>query len=294
MQYVGPIYRPPSEADSLLVQATIGCPHNKCAFCMVYKKGPRFQSRPAEAVIRELEEARREYGTRIPGLFLPAGDSLAMPADDLAAVCRAARRLWPQLPRITVYASAQSALAKGPGDLARLSRAGLTRLHLGLESGHGPTLARMKKGVTPDQQVRAARMALAAGLELSLYVVLGLAGPEDSEAHARATAQAVNRITEAGAVDLRLRTLVPKTNTLLLHWINKGRFRLCTPGQVLAEAAELIAGLDGPLRLYSDHYTNYVNLAGELPKEKAGLLRLIQKAQSLPREAFRPDFVGAQ
>jgi len=294
MRYRGPIYRPPSEAMSLLVQATIGCPHNKCSFCMVYKRGPRFATRPVEEIVADLDQARAELGPEVRSLFLPAGDSLAMPTADLEAVCRAARERFPGLERVTTYASIQSIAAHGAEGLARLQAAGLTRLHVGLESGHDPTLARVKKGCDSALQIRAGRMALAAGLELNLYVILGLAGPSDSPAHARASAQVVNAINQAGPLTLRLRTLTPKVGTLLLHQIRKGRFTLCTPHQVLAETAALIAGLDGPLQLTSDHYTNYLDLAGGLPRDRERLLAQIQAASRLPRQAFRPDFVGDQ
>lgn len=294
MRYQGPIYRPPSEADSLLVQATVGCPHNKCSFCMTYKKGPPFRVRPVSEIVEDLNEAQRELGPGVRTLFLPAGDSLAMPTDDLARVCATAREMFPNLERITVYAGVKSILGHGPEGLRRLRQAGLARLHVGLESGHDPTLLRVKKGVTSAQQIQAGRMALEAGLEISLYVMLGLAGPGDSLAHAEATAGVVGAINQAGEPILRLRTLLPKVNTLLLHQINKGRFTLCTPQEVLREAGRLIAGLDGPLSLHSDHYTNYLNLDGRLPGDRERLLEQIAAARRLPRGAFRPDFVGTQ
>ncbi len=294
MRYQGPIYRPPSEADSLLVQATVGCPHNKCSFCMVYKKGPPFRIRPVEEVEADLRRAAAELGPWVRTIFLPAGDSLAVPTPELARICRSARELFPRLERITTYASFPSVEAHGPAGLAELAAAGLGRLHLGLESGHAPTLRRHKKGTHPAQQVRAGRMALAAGLELNLYVLLGLAGPEHSQEHARATAAVLNRINAAGPLTIRLRTLVPKVNTLLLHWLRRGRFTLCTPHQVLAECRELISRLEGPARLFSDHYTNYLDLHGRLPHDRARLLARIEEALTRPRRAFRPDFIGTQ
>lgn len=294
MRYEGPIYRPPSEADSLLVQATVGCPHNKCAFCMVYKKGPRFKIRPVEEIKADLAEAARDYGYRARTLFLPAGNSLAMPTDQLEEVCQEAGRLLPQLERITVYASMPSIEAHGLAGLKRLRNAGLCRLHVGLETGHGPTLERMKKGTDPEQQIRAGSMALEAGLELCLYVLLGLAGPADSLDHASATARVINQINKAGELTVRLRTLVPKINTLLLHQIERGRFLLCTPHQIIQEARDLVESLNGPLRLYSDHYTNYFNLEGKLPRDRAGMLAFLDQAGHLPRDAFRSDFVGSQ
>lgn len=294
MRHLGPIYRPPSEAWSLLVQATIGCPHNKCSFCMVYKRGPRFAVRPVAEIVADLDQAREELGPGVRAIFLPAGDSLAMPTEQLEAVCRAAGERFPNLERITTYASVRSILGHGREGLARLRAAGLSRLHLGLESGHDPTLDRVKKGCHGADQVAAGRMALEAGLELNLYVLLGLAGPEDSRDHARATVQVINAINQAGAPTIRLRTLVPKVDTLLLHQIRKGRFTLCTPHQILDETAELIAGLRGPLDLTSDHYTNYLDLAGGLPRDRDRLLEEIRAARRLPRRAFRPDFVGEQ
>jgi radical SAM superfamily enzyme YgiQ (UPF0313 family) len=261
---------------------------------MVYKKGPRFKVRPVEEIKADLAEAARDYGSRVRTIFLPAGNSLAMPTDQLEEVCGEAVRLFPDLQRITVYASMPSIDSHGLDGLMRLREAGLTRLHVGLESGHGQTLKNVKKGTNPEQQVRAGTMALEAGLELCLYVLLGLAGPADSLEHALATANVINQINQAGELTVRLRTLVPKVNTLLLHQIKRGRFTLCTPHQIIQEARESVNNLQGPLSLHSDHYTNYFNLEGRLPQDRAGLLAFLDQASRMPREAFRPDFVGSQ
>jgi radical SAM superfamily enzyme YgiQ (UPF0313 family) len=261
---------------------------------MVYKKGPRFSIRPVEDIERDMAEAAEQMGNRVRTLFFPAGNSLAMPTKDLAQICRTGHELFPDLQRITVYASMQSILTHGLKGLTELAGAGLTRLHVGLESGHGPTLLRAKKGVTPKEQARAGSMALEAGLELNLYVLLGLAGPDNSQENALATARVLNRITTKGAVTVRLRTLVPKINTLLLHQINKDRFTLCTPHQILREAHSLITGLAGPALITSDHYTNYINLEGNLPKDRPRLAGIIDSALKLPREAFRKNFIGTQ
>lgn len=294
MHYEGPIYRPPSEADSLLVQATVGCPHNKCTFCMVYKKGPRFKVRPLAEIIADLEEAAGQMAPRVKTLFLPAGNSLAMPTDQLAAVCRRARELFPNLLRITVYASMSSILFQGRQGMARLKEAGLSRLHVGLESGHAATLKKVKKGVTPEEQIQAGRLALEYGFDLCLYVLLGLAGPELSQEHALATAKVINRINQQGELTVRLRTLVPKINTLLLHQLNRGDFTLCTPHEILAETLSLISNLNGPLDLFSDHYTNYVNIQGKIPQDAKAMQQALEAALELPRSRFRQDFVGTQ
>lgn len=291
MRYEGPIYRPPSEADSLLIQATIGCPHNRCSFCMVYKKGPRYRVRPFGEIEQDLQEAARRYGSRVRTLFLPAGNTIAMPTAELAAVCRRARELLPELERITVYGSAQYIHRKGAADCAHLRRAGLSRIHVGLESGSDEVLRRIKKGANRQQQIEAGTLVREAGMELSEYVMIGIGGLELSEDHALATAAALNRIQPHF---VRLRTLVPKVNTLLLHQIEQGRFQLLGPHQALTETRLLISRLEVPTRIVSDHYTNYVNLEGRIPEDQERLLAALDHALERPQSAFRPHFVGTE
>jgi radical SAM superfamily enzyme YgiQ (UPF0313 family) len=289
MRYEGPIYRPPSEADSLLIQATVGCPHNKCAFCMVYKQGPRYRVRAVEEIREDIRRAREEIGDRFRSLFLPAGNTIAMPTKDLAAVCRYAREQLSSIERITVYGSSQYILEKGLEDLEQLRAAGLSRIHVGLESGDDEILRRVKKGVTAEGHVRAGRLVMEAGIELSEYVVLGLGGVERTEAHAEATAEVLNRVSPHF---IRLRTLVPKVNTLLLHQIRKGRFQLLRPHGVLRETRRLLQGLDCSSSLASDHYTNYVDLKGQLPQDRERLLRVLERALRVNEACYRPQFVG--
>ena len=289
MRYEGPIYRPPSEADSLLIQATVGCPHNKCTFCMVYKQGPRYRARSAEEICHEIREVRERLGDRFRSLFLPAGNSIAMPAQDLAAVCRYARERLPSIERITVYGSSQYILEKGPEELEDLRAAGLSRIHVGLESGDDEILRRVKKGAVAEEHVRAGRLVVEAGIELSAYVVLGLGGAERTGAHALATAEVLNRISPHF---IRLRTLVPKVNTLLLHQVRKGRFHLLGPHGVLLETRSLLQGLDCTSTLASDHYTNYVNLEGRLPQDRERLLEQLDRALRVDEACYRPLFVG--
>lgn len=206
MRYEGPIYRPPSEADSLLIQATVGCPHNLCTFCMVYKDGVKFKVRPLAAIIADLEEAARLYGARLRTLFLPAGNTIAMPTAHLAAICRAARSLFPRLKRITVYGSSQYICRKGPEQLLRLRQAGLSRIHVGVESGDDVTLTRIRKGTRAAEHIQAGADARAAEIEINAYVILGIGGLERSEVHVRETARVLN---EMQPTVVRLRTLVP-------------------------------------------------------------------------------------
>jgi radical SAM superfamily enzyme YgiQ (UPF0313 family) len=291
LRYEGPVYRPPSEADSLLIQATVGCPHNQCTFCMIYKKGPAYRVRPVADICEDIDAARSEYGETVKTLFFLSGNTIAMPTRDLAAICRHAGQRFPQLRRITVYGSSRYIVAKGLDDLQILREAGLRRIHVGLESGDDGVLQRVKKGTTADEQIRAGRLVRQAGIELSEYVILGLGGQARSAAHARRTAAALNAI----APDfVRLRTLVPKINTLLLHEIEKGRFQLLRPHAVLEETRLLLEGLACPTLLASDHYSNYLNLAGRLPGDKERLLEEIDQALALDERCFRPTFIGTQ
>ncbi|MFP4388458.1 MAG: radical SAM protein [Desulfococcaceae bacterium] len=289
MRYEGPIYRPPSEADSLLIQATVGCPHNRCAFCMVYKNGPRFRVRPAEDIVADLHEARRRRGRNVRTLFLPAGNTIAMPTDALVSVLEAARNIFPALKRITVYGSSPMIRRKGPDDLARLARAGLSRIHVGLESGDDEVLRRIVKGTTAGEQETAGRWAMEAGIELSVYVILGIGGVERSAQHAGATRELLNRLSPDF---IRLRTFVPKVHTPLLADVEAGRFEMLDAHGVLRETRALLDGLTARSRLASDHYTNYLNLSGNLPEDVPRLLREIDAALERDAADFRPFFVG--
>jgi len=291
LHYEGPIYRPPSEADSLLIQATVGCPHNKCTFCMVYKKGPLYRARAVKEICEDIDEACDLYGGKMKSLFFPAGNSIAMPTRDLAAICRYSMAKFRGLQRITVYGSSQYIAKKGLTDLAMLRQAGLSRIHVGLESGDDDILRRVKKGTNASEQIKAGKIVKEADMELSEYVILGLGGVGRSEIHALKTAEA---ITEIEPDFMRLRTLVPKINTLLLHEIKKGRFQLLSPYQVLKETRLLLDNLQCRTILTSDHYTNYLDLSGNLPGDKDRLLAEIDRALSWDPSRFRPSFVGTQ
>ena len=291
MRYEGPIYRPPSEADSLLIQATVGCPHNKCTFCMLYKKGPAYRVRPVQDVCEDLDAARTRYGDGVRTLFFPAGNTIAMPTRDLAAVCRYAREVFPGLQRITVYGSSQYIVRKGLKDMKVLRDSGLNRIHVGMESGDDETLLRVKKGAAAADHIAAGRMVIDAGMELSEYVILGLGGRDRTGQHALATARA---LTAVQPHFVRLRTLVPKINTLLLHQIKKGRFHMLSPHEVLEETKVLVRNMHCHTLVTSDHYTNYINLQGRLPEHRDRLLKEIDEALEREEDQFRPFFVGTQ
>jgi radical SAM superfamily enzyme YgiQ (UPF0313 family) len=291
MRYTGPIYRPPSEADSLLVQATIGCPHNRCTFCMVYKKGPRYCVRPVAEIKEDLVAARDAYGPNIRTLFFPAGNTIAMQTDDLCEICRFAWQMFPGLARITVYGSSQYIHKKGPEGLKRLAAAGLSRIHVGLESGDNVILKQIRKGTDSREQIEAGKWVMQAGLELSLYVIMGIGGKERTVPHAKETARVLNAIDPHF---IRIRTFVPKIDTPLLNEVQQGTFRMLSPHELLRETDMLIRDLAVSSCLASDHYTNYINLEGRLPEAKDRLLEEIRIALERDENSFRPFFIGTQ
>ena len=291
MRYEGPIYRPPSEADSLLIQATVGCPHNKCTFCMIYKNGPRFRIRPVPDIMEDMDSASKSYGSNVKTLFFPAGNTIAMKTDDLAAICIYARKVFPHLERITVYGSSQYIHKKGRDGLNQLAEAGLNRIHVGLESGNDDVLRHVKKGVDAKRQIEAGQWVVAAGIELSLYVVLGLGGEILTDSHADSTANALNQINPDF---IRLRTFVPKTNTPILDEIESGKFKMLGPHGIIKETQRLVRQLKVTSYLASDHYTNYIDLHGRLPESQSKILEQIKAAAQLPESQFRSFFIGDQ
>ncbi|MDZ7759093.1 MAG: radical SAM protein [Desulfovermiculus sp.] len=291
MRYQGPIYRPPSESDSLLIQATVGCPHNKCTFCMVYKNGPKFKVRPKSEIIEDMYAAREQFGPSVRTMFLPAGNSIAVPNADLVHICQAAREIFPFLERITVYGSARYILDKGQDDLTHLAESGLSRIHVGLESGNDQVLRQIKKGASRQEQIQAGKMLSKAGIENSTYVMLGIGGKELTREHSQDTASAVNAIRPNF---VRVRTFLPKIDTPLLRKIEKSEFQMVTPHQALLELKTLITNIECETRLTSDHYTNYINAEGVLPRDRDRLLKLVDRALSWSEDSFRPVYVGRQ
>ncbi len=289
MRYEGPIYRPPSEADSLLIQATVGCPHNKCTFCMVYKKGPRFKIRPVYEIKEDLLAAREVYGPDVRTLFFPAGNTIAMKTDDLCAICSYAREIFSGLQRITVYGSSQYIFKKGAKDLRRLAAAGLSRIHVGMESGDDIILKRIRKGSNCAEQIEAGKMVCASGIELSIYVILGIGGQDRTQAHAMETARALNQIRPDF---MRLRTFLPKVGTPILEEIRNKTFTMLGPHEILTETASLIERITTPGYLTSDHYTNYINLEGRLPDNREPMIKAINTALKRDEDSFRPFYIG--
>lgn len=285
MRYEGTVYRPPSEAGSLIVQATLACPHNRCAFCGMYKDR-KFRVRPLQEVIEDLDMALEVYGPRgVRTIFLADGNTAVLPTGKLVAIGEAARERFPDLERITVYGSARFLVKKTREQWQRVARAGITRIHSGLESGDAATLSAIDKGVTPEQAVEAYDHVMGAGIELSVYLMVGLAGTERWREHALGSAEVLNR---APPDFVRLRTFVPSPGTPWHDRWRDGDLTLLSAHQALAETRLLVEHLEGPTVLLSDHVSNFLDVNGRIPEDRDLMLASIDEALGWPIERFRP------
>jgi radical SAM superfamily enzyme YgiQ (UPF0313 family) len=284
MRYEGTVYRPPSEAGSLLIQATIGCPHNRCTFCDMYK-GTKYRARPLAEVIEDLESALADCGDGVYTIFLPDANTILLPTDTLVAICEKARALFPHLERVTVYGSARFIARKSLAELIRLRAAGLSRIHTGMESGDAEVLSRIKKGADPEEIVRAGRMVREAGIEQSEYVLVGIGGRERWREHAEGSARVLSAIDPEF---IRLRTYIPRPGTPLFEEWRAGRFEVLSAYEALAETRLLVERLTCGSALLSDHLSNFWDVHGKLPEDQDAILAELDHALTLDRSRFRP------
>jgi radical SAM superfamily enzyme YgiQ (UPF0313 family) len=284
---LGPI-RPPSEASSLLIRVTRGCAWNRCAFCPVYKGIP-FSLREVEEVKADVFAAAQLHGDVFTGAFLQDADSLLMPSGGLAEVIRLIKTSFPRIRRVTTY-SRSATIAKLPaGALARLRDAGLTRVHVGLESGSMAVLRLVTKGVSPRVHIEAGRRVKEARLSLSEYVMPGLGGRALTRENALETARVLNAIDPD---TIRIRTLHIPSGTPLDRSRLEGEFLPLTEDEIVRELRMLIEALDGiSSEIVSDHSLNLLmEVRGKLPEDKSGLLGLMDRYLSMPdrdRSLFR-------
>jgi len=285
MRYEGTVYRPPSEAGSLIIQATLACPHNRCAFCSMYKDR-KFRVRPVEEVIEDLDIAVAVHGTEaVRTIFLADGNTAVLPTKKLVAIAEAAHQRFPKLSRITVYGSAKFLAKKSLEDWRQVCEAGITRIHSGLESGDPVTLEEIEKGVTPEQAVEAYNHVMNAGIELSVYLMVGVAGSERWREHAIGSAEVLN---QAPPNFIRLRTFVPSPNTPWHDRWERGDLTLLTAHEAVRETRLLVERLEGPTTLLSDHMTNFVDAHGRIPEDKQVMLEGLDEALEWPLHRFRP------
>jgi radical SAM superfamily enzyme YgiQ (UPF0313 family) len=285
MRYEGTVYRPPSEAGSLIIQATIGCPHNKCAFCGMYRSIP-YRERSVAEITNDLDQAAESFGPELRSIFLADGNCAALPTATLVAVAEAAKQRFPKLERITSYGSPKYLIAKSRNEWQAIAEAGVTQIHSGLETGDPQTLEMLQKAVTPEQAAAGFNLVVSAGIELSVYLMVGVAGHERWREHAEGSAAVINQVERLDS--LRLRTFVPVIGTEWHdHW-KEGNLTLLTAHQAIAETRLLVERLQGPTTILSDHLSNFVDINGSIPDDKPDMLGVLDEALTWPVSAFRP------
>lgn len=276
MKYEGIVYRPPSEAYSLIVQVTIGCSQNHCAFCSMYKT-KQFRIRSTDEIIDDFMEAREMY-PKIEKIFLADGDALICPVQDLEMILKLIRKKFPECRQVTCYASPKSILLKKTDELKRLCQLGLSMVYMGLESGSDKVLEYMKKGADSKEMIKAAEKIHNAGIRLSVTAISGLGGKKWWKEHAVETGKVLSEMKPeyAGLLTLMIEEGVP-----LEQEIKSGRFQLMNPYEILIETREMLEHMDCPGCIFrSNHASNYISLRGTLNKDKEKLIKQLDQAVS--------------
>lgn len=287
MRYEGALYRPPSEAYSLIVQVTIGCTHNKCTFCSMYKD-KQFRVRSLDKIIEDFKMARGSY-RYVKRIFLADGDALAIRTGDLEKILFHIRESFPECERVGIYGSPKAILSKSVDELKYLHSLGLKIVYLGVESGSEKILKNINKGVTREEMIEAGRRVVESGIELSITIISGLGGNEDSMEHARESAKIINEIRPHYVGVL---TLLVENGTPIYEDVQSGKFELLTPREVLMETKEMIKNINVENCIFrSNHASNYISLKGTLSKDKDLILSQIEEGLQIvnleEKEFFR-------
>jgi len=272
--YDFPPFRPPSEANSLLLRVTRGCPWNRCSFCSMYKT-IKFEIRDLEEVQSDIELARDLYGDKIRTVFIGDSNSLIVKTEMLIKVLNTLFSSFPHIERVTSYSRSKTLFKKPIEDLEGIYQSGLTRLHVGLETGDRDLLKEIEKGATPEEMIEAGKKAKKAGFEYSLYVLLGIGGEEKWERHARGTAEVLNQIDPHF---IRVRTFIPQPNSPLYEAMMRGDFKSPSAEIILKETKLLLEELRVTSQFLSDHISNLLPLHGKLPEEKESMVQMIEDA----------------
>lgn len=288
MRYEGNVFRPPSEARSYILQVTVGCAHNRCTFCDMYKD-KKFHLRSMEDVFEDLAMARRYY-SRVEKIFLADGDALCLSVEKLLRVLSEIHRLFPECRRVGIYGSAKDVRRKTPEELAILRDNGIGIIYIGAESGSDEVLAAIQKGSTRAQLIEAVRKIEDAGIAASVTFISGLAGRAKWREHAVMTG---TMISEMEPSYVGLLTLMTGDGAPLTKDIREGRFEMLTPEEVMLETELLIKNINVRKNCVfrSNHASNYLSLKGDLPQDKERLLAQIAHAKEhseiLKEEYFR-------
>lgn len=274
MHYIGNIIRPPSEANSIILQVTTGCSHNKCTFCGAYKDQP-FSIKDLEIVRDDLQFAKT-HSTRQKRLFLADGDVLILSQNRLVSLLTEIKEILPWVNKVSLYGSAKAVRSKSVDQLQELKSLGLDRVYMGLESGCDKVLANIQKQQTSQQMIEAAIAVKEAGLFLSVTALLGLGGKELSVQHALETAKTLSAMQPN---QIAVLTLMILENTPLFHDMKCGDFKLLSPEEILKELYHLVENIvDVRCQFHANHASSYLPLAGRLPKDREQLLGQITMA----------------
>ena len=275
MQYVGTVIRPPSEANSIILQVTVGCSHNKCTFCGAYKD-LRFTVKDYDTILQDIYFAA-DYCQRQNRLFLADGDAMILPYTLLARIMEDIHRHLPWVNRVSMYANARSIRAKSDTELRHLKSSGVDRIYLGVESGDDATLKAIKKEETSQSIKEACERIIEHGFFLSTTIILGITGKKRSQIHAEKSAALLNEISphQIGAL-----TYMPLANTSLGKEVANGSFQLLSAREILAELKTIIRNLScKKTQFMANHASNYLPITGRLPKDKMKFIDLISQAE---------------
>jgi radical SAM superfamily enzyme YgiQ (UPF0313 family) len=252
-------------------------------------KGKKFNIRHVEEIKQDILSTRDSYGAEVVhSMFFPDGNTIIMKTGELEDIFRFSSETFPNLNRITLYASAKFLKAKSLEDLKRLQAVGLKRLHKGLESGNDEVLKRIQKGTDAETMIETGKRVKEAGIELSEYVLVGIGGKELSKEHAVDTARVLNEINPDF---IRLRTWVPVPIAPLYKDYKSGAFILLSPHEALEEVKLLLEKLEVNSLFLSDHVSNYLNISGHLPRDKKSMLKRIEEGLKMDESCFRPEII---
>lgn len=277
MKYEGALYRPPSEAYSLIVQATIGCSHNKCTFCSMYR-GEQFKIRETDEIIEDLILGRKYY-KNVKRVFLADGDALVIKTEELVRILKQIQRIFPECERVGIYGSPRSILLKTREELKLLEKLGLRIVYLGLESGSDKILRDINKGVNSTEMIEAGKMVVDSNIALSITLISGIGGMKYSREHALESAKVLNEMNPGY---IGLLTLLLEDGTELYRDVQEGSFQLLTPREILLETKLLVENLKVDNCIFrSNHASNYLPLKGTLMEDKQLILKQIEEGLNM-------------
>ena len=286
-----PVFRPPSEANSLILQATLGCSHNACTFCGSYRT-KKFKVKPFNQFKEEVELLARKYKIQPRRIFLADGDAFVLSTSQLLAILNLLTKEFPTVERISIYASGTNVQLKTDADLTQLRKAGLEMIYIGLESGDDEVLQNVNKGITNEAHITACIRLKQAGFVLSPIIILGLGGKSRSQEHAQQTAETINAIDPPYLAALTL-MLVPGTE--LYAQEKQGHFNPLNPIEILQELRTILEGLTGLTNCVfrTNHASNYLPLRGVLSQDRERFLDIIDKVLSDPdiMKRLRPEYI---